>query len=417
MSSIILRQHQKDALHQMHHKDVGSIIMGTGAGKSIIFIQNTIKQFESTDPQTVCIVAPRILLACQLSQEYEKHISNAKFIHVHSGANLKFYRTTNSDNIKEWHNIHKDHHKLIFTSYNSLKKVIESGIKVKNYYFDECHNSVKKNFFPHIKDAVKTADKKYFFTATPKNSEIPSVKPGMNIQEVYGDILCNIPMTEMVDNGYVLPPRVIRERVRGLDNDDEMNRNIIINALDDNIPQKVLVSVKNTNSLMSLLSETDFEKQAADRGYHVMHITSMHGAFIDGKSMRKAEFFKILNEWGKNDSKKFILLNYSILSEGINCPGLDCTIFLRNMNVIGICQVIGRIIRLHNEDADKISNGDLEVGDYNNYKKPHGMVILPVYDEYSQRVADLVEEVIEKSFIDGETITQVIPKPKKKKSK
>ena len=410
MKSIILRQHQKDALHQMHHNDIGSIIMGTGAGKTIIGISNTIKQFESTDPQTVCIVAPRILLACQLSQEYEKFISNAKFIHVHSGSRLKHYRTTDHNNIKEWHNIHKDHHKLIFTSYNSLKKVIESGIKVENYYFDECHNSVKKNFFPHIEDAVKSADKKYFFTATPKNSLVPEKKPGMNIKEVYGNTLCSVPMTDMVDQGFVIPPMVVRKEVENSDNIDERNCNLILKTLDEENASKVLIAAKSTKSIISLITETDFSEQLKERGYSLMHITSQHGCYIDGKEVKRTDFFRILNEWGNEDGKKFVVLNYSILGEGINVVGLDSVIFLRNMSIIDMVQTVGRIIRLHKKDSDRIASKELMIGDYKNYMKPYGLVVLPIYDTYSKKVSIAVEEMIYRSFTLGEVISQEIVK-------
>jgi superfamily II DNA or RNA helicase len=410
MSPIILRPHQQSALTSMDENDTGKVILPTGAGKSIVFIKNTIKQFESTDPQTVCIVAPRILLACQLSQDYEKHISNAKFIHVHSGSRLKHYRTTNPEDIQQWHNIHKDQHKLIFTSYNSLKKIIESNIEVDTYHFDECHNSVKKNFFPHIEDAVKSADKKYFFTATPKNSKIPSKKPGMNITDVYGNMICNVPMTKMVDGGFVVPPLVVKKEVNNEENIDERNCNLILNTLDEDCPSKVLIAAKSTKSIISLITETDFPQQLKDRGYVLMHITSAHGAYIDGKQVKRDQFFRTLNEWGSDDSKKFVLLNYSILSEGINCNGLDAVIFLRNMDIISMCQTIGRVIRLHKEDSDKISTKELKVGDYKNYKKPYGMVVLPVYDDYSKKVAAAVESVIYKSFVMGETVEADIEK-------
>ena len=103
-----LRPHQKDALFSMKENNLGKIILPTGAGKSIVFIKNTIEQFKFDVPQTVCVVAPRILLAVQLSADYEKHIDNAKFIHVHSGSRLKHYRTTSIGDIQEWHNIHKE---------------------------------------------------------------------------------------------------------------------------------------------------------------------------------------------------------------------------------------------------------------------------------------------------------------------
>jgi superfamily II DNA or RNA helicase len=410
MTSIILRPHQQNAIHSMSVNDTGKIILPTGAGKSIVFIQNTLEQFESSTPQTVCVVAPRILLAVQLSADYEKHIDNAKFIHVHSGSCLRQYRTTNIQDIQEWHNIHKDHHKLIFTSYNSLKKVTESNIDVDTYIFDECHNSVKKNFFPHIEDAVNQPNKKYFFTATPKNSAIPTKKPGMNIAEVYGNNICQIPMTQMVDGGYVLPPLVVKKEVDVEESMDEMNNNLILKTLDEDAPKKVLISAKSTKSIISLITETDFVSQTKDRGYSVLHITSMHGAFIDGREVKRDVFFKTLNEWGNDDSKKFVLLNYSILSEGINISGLDCVIFMRNMDVISICQVIGRVIRLHKEDSNRIASGELRVGDYKNYKKPYGLVVLPISDQKSKVIAGAVETVIHKSFVMGEVVSQEILK-------
>jgi superfamily II DNA or RNA helicase len=394
----------------MRENDLGKIILPTGAGKSIVFIQNTIKQFESEAPQTVCVVAPRLLLACQLSSDYEQYITNAKYLHVHSGSKLKHYRTTSTKDIEQWYKIHKDQHKLIFTSYNSLRKITDSNIQVNVYNFDECHNSTKKNFFPHIEDAVKKADKKYFFTATPKNSKIPTKKPGMNITEVYGQDICKIPMTQMVKGGYVLPPLVVKKEIENVENIDERNCGLILSTIDEDSPKKILIAAKSTKSIIKLLTETDFISQMKDRDYNVLHITAMHGAYIDGKEVKRDVFFKILNEWGQDDAKKFVILNYSILSEGINCTGLDSVIFLRNMDVIAMCQVIGRIIRLHKEDADRIASSQLRVGNYSDYKKPYGLVVLPVYDKNSNVIADAVESVIHKSFVLGQTVTQEIEK-------
>jgi superfamily II DNA or RNA helicase len=406
MTSINLRPHQQSALSAMDQTLTGKIILPTGAGKSIVFIKNTIEQFQSDTHRTVCVVAPRLLLACQLSEEYGKYITNAKFLHVHSGSKLKHYRTTDAKNIKDWYKIHQDHHKLIFTSYNSLKRIIESGVKVDTYHFDECHNSVKKSFFPHIESAVKTADKKYFFTATPKNSAIPDKKPGMNIKEVYGDILCSVPMTEMVDKGFVIPPLVSKKEIENIDDIDERNCNLIIKTIDEENPSKILIAAKSTKSIISLIGETDFAERLKERDYSIMHITSAHGSFIDGKEVKRNDFFKTLNKWGNDPHKKFVVLNYGILGEGINIVGIDSIIFLRNMQIIELCQNIGRIIRLSKQDSDRIASGELTIGDYRNYKKPYGLVVLPVFDSYSKKVADAVESVIHKSFTLGEIISQ-----------
>ena len=69
-----------------------------------------------------------------------------------------------------------------------------------------------------------------------------------------------------------------------------------------------------------------------------MYITSKTGAIVDGKKINREEFFTILNKWGKDSTKKFIVLHHSILSEGINVSGLEAALFLRNMDYITISQ-------------------------------------------------------------------------------
>jgi hypothetical protein len=53
---------------------------------------------------------------------------------------------------------------------------------VDTIYFDEAHNSVKRNFFPATEYFAANARRCYFFTATPKHS-IAFGKPGMNHPE------------------------------------------------------------------------------------------------------------------------------------------------------------------------------------------------------------------------------------------
>ena len=80
-------------------------------------------------------------------------------------------------------------------------------MKVDTIYFDEAHNSVQKNFFRATEYYAKLNNVRcYFFTATPKHSAV-DWKAGMNDEEVYGDIICQVPAPELVENGYILPLR------------------------------------------------------------------------------------------------------------------------------------------------------------------------------------------------------------------
>ena len=97
---------------------------------------------------------------------------------------------------------------IIFTTYNSLERVQQADIEVNTIYFDEAHNSVQRNFYPTTEHFSGVSERSYFYTATPKHSLTP-LKPGMNDGSVYGQVLVNVPAPELVEGGYILPPKVV----------------------------------------------------------------------------------------------------------------------------------------------------------------------------------------------------------------
>ena len=114
-----------------------------------------------------------------------------------------------------------------------------------------------------------------------------------------------------------------------------------------------------------MLGRTDILEYLKENGYDVLHITSKFGAIINGKKVGREEFFDTLTEWGNDDTKKFIVFHYSILSEGINVSGLTHAILLRNLNVVEMAQTVGRVIRLHNDDKVKLKNKTIKSGQLN----------------------------------------------------
>jgi predicted helicase len=383
--TITLRPHQEDALNAMLKHNRGQVIVPTGGGKTMCMIKDTKIHFDLFDQQVHVVVAPRILLAEQLCSEFLEHV-DAHVMHVHSGE-TEHFSTTKAKTIKAWsENI--DGNQLIFTTYNSLEKIKESGIKVDTVYFDEAHNSVKRNFFPATEHFSTASDRTYFFTATPKHSVTVS-KPGMNDTDVYGQIICNVPAPKLVEEGYILPPKVVvNELPQG---DFKMSDcDNLISTIDDNSLNKILIAARSTRQIVKLLTESDFYPQIRQRGYSCMYITSKTGAFIDGVKVDREEFFKTLNAWGKDSEKKFVVLHHSILSEGINVNGLEAVLFMRNMDYIGISQSIGRVIRLGGSE------------------KTHGLVCVPVYDKVGINTARSVQSVVETVFEHGEPAISVI---------
>ena len=343
---------------------------------------------------TTVVVAPRILLAEQLCSEFMEVIdpNNSDpylhVMHVHSGE-THYVSTTKADKIHLYANCARTmgENVIIFTTYNSLHRIMEADIEVNNIYFDEAHNSVKKNFFPATEFFAENADRCYFYTATPKHSLTPK-KPGMN-WSVYGQVLANIPAPELVEGGYILPPKVVVKQLPLIKGRKVMyaeDADNLLETIDDNNISKTLICARTTKQIMGLISQSDFCAELYQRGYSWMTITSKTGAIIDGKKVDREEFFNTLNTWGKDPTKKFVVIHHSILSEGINVSGLEAVIFMRNMDYIGISQSIGRVIRL----------GGTE--------KTFGLVCIPTYDPVGISTARKVQAVVDVVFNQGQRV-------------
>ncbi len=81
---IKLRPHQQRIVKTMTHTTKGQVIVPTGGGKTMCMITDAHRQF-SEGYNTIVVVAPRILLAQQLSNDFLKIIDNVRVMHVHSG--------------------------------------------------------------------------------------------------------------------------------------------------------------------------------------------------------------------------------------------------------------------------------------------------------------------------------------------
>jgi superfamily II DNA or RNA helicase len=389
---MLLRPHQQKALDAMLAYDKGQVIIPTGGGKTMCMIYDILENQKYIDNgSTVVVVAPRILLAEQLCKEFLEVIddTHTHVMHVHSGE-TEFFSSTKPEKIALFNNVARSagENCIIFTTYHSLHKVQEADIEVNTIYFDEAHNSVQRNFFPATEYFAAESGRCYFFTATPKHS-LSVFKPGMNDGAVYGQVICNVPAPKLVEEGYILPPKVVVKELPMGDQRQSDSKNLL-DTIDENSLSKILIAARSTKQIIKLLSESDFALQLQKRGYSCMYITSKTGAIIDGQKVTREEFFKTLNAWGVDPDKKFVVLHHSILSEGINVKGLEAVLFMRNMDYIGISQSIGRVIRL----------GGAE--------KTFGLVCVPVYDKVGISTARSVQAVVDTVFQQGEPAISVV---------
>ena len=392
MNQVTLRPHQTKTVKAMLYHDKGQIIVPTGGGKTMCMISDAINEFSRTNiSQTIVVVAPRILLAQQLCEEFLEQINDVDVLHVHSGE-THHTSTTKVDKIRQfnYHTACNNRNLLIFTTYHSLHRIQESNIVVDTVYFDEAHNSTAKNFFPSVEYYSAEADRCYFFTATPKHSLTIS-KPGMNDGYVYGKVIMNVPAPKLVKEGYILPPKMI---VKTIDvREEQINESEhIVDTIDQISVKKVLICARSTKQIIKLIDQTNFTQELESRDYSCMYITAKTGAYIDGKKVNRDIFFDTLNTWGKDPDKRFVVLHHSILSEGINVKGLEAALFLRNMDVIGLSQTIGRVIRTG------VNN------------KKYGLIVVPTWDKVGISTSKRLSGVVDTVFNKGEAAISKVRK-------
>jgi len=393
---------------RIHHK--GQAILPTGAGKTLCMITDAQREFDTFPSNyTIVVVAPRILLAEQLSSEFLEFITNSRVMHVHSGE-THHYSTTNPNKISQWYYQVPMSRRLIFTTYNSLQKIVDSGIRVDTIYFDEAHNSVRRNFFPATEHFSQVGGRCYFFTATPKHS-VTVFKPGMNDESVYGKVLAQVQASELIQYGAIIPPKVVVNQLPMAVNGDIAERDCenLLNTLDnEDKMDRVLITAAKTKHIAQLFTESDFYNEVRARGYNVMWITSKHGAHVNGQKVNREVFFDTLNQWGSDIDQKFIVLHHSILAEGINVSGLTACVLMRNMDYIEMAQTIGRVIRLDPRDRQAIASGSVQPGEIWNYHKSFGVVCVPVYSKVGISTAQRLQAVVNTIFQEGQPAISVV---------
>ena len=411
-TQIKLRPHQIRGVDAMSKHNKGQLIKPTGAGKTLTMIADALKEFAKETPQTIVVVAPRILLATQLSSEFLEFITNAAVFHCHSG-DVHWESSTRPAVISQWVEDNQSHHKLIVTTYNSLQRLVDAEIDVDTIFFDEAHNSVKRNFFPATEHFSANANRCFFFTATRKTS-VTVGKPGMNDVDVYGNIICRVSAPELVDGGYIVPPKVYAHKSKTADEcggcSYERDKHNLIDIINTYGMDKVLVVSKKTKDIIGLTTQTDFQLQMEEMGYEVLHISSKFGAFINNQKVDREVFFDTLNAYGKDVGKKFVVLHFDILAEGLNISCLNGVVFQRSTDYIKILQTVGRAIRMDPRDSKGIREGAITPGAVNTYSKKFGLVVTPVFDKVGISTATKINNCLDTVFTHGELLDSVVRK-------
>lgn len=393
-----LRPYQLKAVEELKKHNKGICVLPTSAGKTTIFIEDVKQRMDNSNhPLVIVVVAPKILLCNQLAEEFKETLKGQVdyfSLLVHSGED----GVTKPQEISVISKVYKTigKHQILFTTYKSLMKIHDAGIDIDVAIFDEAHHSTTASNFVGVAQTSATAKKTYFFTATPKDTK--DTKSMLN-SDIYGGTIYSLAPKELVSGGYILPPKLESYEAS---TDDSANVLNFLDSLEDN--PKVLVASHSTQSLMDMFTDTDLLVELENRGYTVMHITSKMGAVINNRKVPRPVFFETLNNLCNDENAKVIIFHVAILSEGISVPGISHVLMLRNLNIIEMVQTIGRVLRLHKEDIQRIQRGELVSGEFHNYKKSCGVIAVPINDGRGDKILQRLQAVVDTLFVEGKLL-------------
>jgi len=369
-----LRPHQQVMLDALASNRKGYLTCGTGGGKTYTIITDC-RRF-LTPGNVIVIVAPQLLLSEQLFNEFDSHLSDIDFVYrqvssdsktwLRNRSKLKFCvkvqpesSTTSIDDIQHTYSVAQKAQQplILFTTYQSLERVVGAKLPVTAVYFDEAHNAATVDAFDDVKSIVENAENAFYFTATPRYSESATGR-GFGNSTVYGEHIANIKFSELVESGAIVPPLLhLQTSNARMKNLDEIS--VDVDTLMETVnyyeteyfetgAHKILVACRGTSNIQGM--RLAMLKWANDKGYDLLSVDSVNGGYMNETQIcapnAKGKFLEKLNELGEDLTRKMIVLHYDMLGEGIDVKAFTATVFLRNIcSNIKAVQAMGRVIR------------------------------------------------------------------------
>ena len=243
--------------------------------------------------------------------------------------------------------------KVIISTYNSAHKV---GIALQMLdkriglcICDEAHTTASPMMNSYNRDILSNslvnADKRIFFTATPRVYKIVKRKSNiytdMNNKALYGPVVWDYPYERAIEEGIIVPIKLVVMGVKNKDIDDinifksdnKLNfiSDTILKSFDDLNLNKIIVFksyIKQHQQLTKIINQKQSD------------IVAKSIAGSDGMKKR----VEALNQFGKGDVS--ILCNHYCLGEGVDIPSNDGVFLSEPVNSsIKLIQILGRSYR------------------------------------------------------------------------
>jgi hypothetical protein len=422
---------QKTLFDQMIKENLLQICIPTGAGKGYLMMVDLLNQIISNDSKIFTISTHRLMLNTQHLNDIFEMLSdmigdigyvfvgsskfdvnkyqenadfNKKLLEKGLSYNELVQSTTSMSEVDTLvsNHLNKGRKVVILTTYHSLNTL--KNLEIDTIYNDEAHTLASESETAQFKENFNQIKYKrcFFFTATPKDCVEDTESFLMNNEDVFGKRI-GLTFNECKNKGYIVNP-------------------VIHIAMPSNFTTDV--NFKSTENMAkfvedTFLAHTEFIKEhSVDSSkispkllikcpsvddmweIHKKMVGAMPGVKICAGASRNdsSNFNHFIDDIGISDRSQYletlqnladnesaIVLHYDTMSEGINVAGFTATEFLGGKlpTITKTLQNTGRSTRLHREDRDKLSKGEISVGD-GNWIKPHCAVIVPYWDKESE---------------------------------
>lgn len=410
-------KHQMEAISSirqgLQNGDRALALMACGSGKTLTALWVT----EQMGVKTVLILLPSLALVRQTLHEWLRHTSwprggmsyicvcsdttvdrDSDEIQVRPG-DLDFPVTTDPSVLNSFLNREYDGVRLVFSTYQSLKVVIEASSGMSPFdlgIFDEAHKTAGRpelRFGLALDDKNVLIRKRLFMTATPRHYTIAQRdKEGeakllfsMDVPEVYGPVVYSLPFTDAVKAGIICGYRIVISVVTSKMVTDEAIRRSIVIVDGDEVKAR---QVANQIALASVVQKYGIKKAFT---FHTSvssaksfvtdgpegiatHLPQFQALHVNG-SMNTADREKVMKAF--RQASEATLSNARCLTEGVDVPAVDLVAFMApKRSLVDIVQATGRAMRK--------SEG-----------KVRGYIIVPLYVEQAR--GESVEQAVLRS--------------------
>jgi DNA repair protein RadD len=358
---MILRPYQEEAINAtekaLHHHGNTLVIAPTGSGKTIM-MASTIDRLKRSRSGKTVVIQHRLKLVEQNARKFMQMNGDFYSVGVLTGTT----RETDAE--------------VIFATVQTLEKNLELVGEVSHFIIDEAHHAAANSYFKCIKHLKELNGNMVVlgYTATAERSD------GKGIGDVFDNVAYRVEIDLLIELGYLVPPDSFIIDI-GVDKEiAEVTAQI--NTLSDADRDERLTEIYKPH-LGRIVKE--WENKARER-HTVVFCTTIeqaeslvcefklkdHDARVIHSHMKQIEVQETMKAF---DAGEFhVLVNVAILTEGYDCPPVDCIMLVRGCSSQStMTQMLGRGLRIIEPDQYEWSKKtDCMILDFGDSIRVHG---------------------------------------------